>query len=245
LRSIVLDKGTNETNNYMELIDFAEAIPYKLDFIVFDACFMGSIEVAYELKDKTDYIVASPAEVLAPGFVYSGMMRHLFTPLGDIGVDLVSVARDFYEYYDNQSGLYHSATVSVVRTAGLEALVKFIPNPLKGAFAAAQNNKTADSPKFPSGDLGVIQCFGYGTQKIYFDLSDYIQQVSPERYAKFQTALSQCIIYKACTSSYYSAGTQTMHSILTFSGLSVYVPQEDYTEANRLYGKLKIAGRIF
>jgi hypothetical protein len=266
LRSVILDKGTNETNNYMELSDFAEAIPYKLDFIVFDACFMGSIEVAYELKDKTEYIVASPAEVLAPGFVYASMMQHLFTPnplkgalddvqnsknagsqkspLGDIGVDLVSVARDFYEYYDNQSGLYRSATVSVVRTAGLEALAEFIPNPLKGTFAAAQNNKTADSPKFPSGDIGVIQCFGYGTQKIYFDLGDYIQQVSPERYAEFQTALSQCVIYKACTPSYYSAGTQTMQDIHAFSGLSVYIPQENYPEANKLYGELKIAGNF-
>jgi hypothetical protein len=104
----------------------------------------------------------------------------------------------------------------------LDALVKFTPNPLKG-------------------DLGLIQCFGYGTQKIYFDLGDYIQQVAPERYAEFQTALSQCVIYKACTPSYYSAGTQTMQSIHAFSGLSTYIPQEIYPEANKLYGKLKWA----
>ena len=74
LRSVILDKGTSESNNYMELSDFAEAIPYKLDFIIFDACFMGSVEVCYELKDRADYIVASPAEVVSPGFVYASMM---------------------------------------------------------------------------------------------------------------------------------------------------------------------------
>jgi hypothetical protein len=67
----------------MELADFANAIPYKLDFIIFDACFMGSVEVCYELKDKAEYIVASPTEILSPGFVYSSMMQHLFKPKAD------------------------------------------------------------------------------------------------------------------------------------------------------------------
>jgi hypothetical protein len=242
LRSVVLDKGANETNNYMELSDFAEAIPYKLDFIVFDACFMGSIEVAYELKNKTNYIVASPAEVLAPGFVYSGMMRHLFAR----EADLKAVAREFYEYYDNQSGLLRSATVSVVRTAGLEALVKFCHSALdaesstnfQGIAGQARNDREMQW-------IERLQCFGFGTQKIYFDLGDYIQQVSPEQYTEFQTALDQCVVYKACTPSYYSSGTHTTQVIRAFSGLSVYIPQEIYPEANRLYGGLEIADEFF
>ncbi|MDR1316080.1 MAG: hypothetical protein LBK13_04320, partial [Spirochaetales bacterium] len=118
LRSVILDRSTTESANYMELAGFAAAIPYKLDFIVFDACFMGAIEVCCELKDKTDYLVASPAEVLSPGFVYSTMMRHLFR----IEADLTAVAKDFYGYFNAQSGLLRSATVSVVRTAELDAL---------------------------------------------------------------------------------------------------------------------------
>jgi hypothetical protein len=55
-------------------------ILYKLDFIVFDAYFIGSLEMCYELKDKTDYIVALLAEVLVSGLVYSTMMQHLFEP---------------------------------------------------------------------------------------------------------------------------------------------------------------------
>jgi hypothetical protein len=33
-----------------------------------------------------------------------------------------------------------------------------------------------------------VQCFGYGTQKIYFDLGDYVQQSAPERYAEYPEA---------------------------------------------------------
>lgn len=221
LKSIILDKGTNENANYMELTDFANAIPYKLDFIIFDACFMGSVEVCYELKDKADYIVASPAEVLTPGFVYSTIMPHLFQPQAD----LTAVAREFYEYYNNQSGLHRSATVSVVRTADLEALASITKNIVN------QNTSL--------GNMDEIQTYGYGNQLIYFDFGDYIRHLAPEAYPDFQTAFEKCITYKACTDSYYSSGTGTLQVIREFSGLSAYIPQEGYPEANSFYGKLK------
>ncbi|GHU58752.1 clostripain [Bacteroidia bacterium] len=222
LRSIIWDTGTSEANNYMELTAFAEAIPYKLDFIIFDACFMGSVEVCYELKDKADYIVASPAEIVSPGFVYSTMAQHLFQPQPD----LTAVARDFFDYFNNQSGLYRSATVSVVKTAALENLATVF--------------KSIQSQSPPVGDLGGLQCFGYGSQKIYFDLGDYVQQSAPERYMEFQNALDQCVIYKAHTDSYYSAGKpNTLTPVRAFSGLSVYVPQAAYPEANEACKKLK------
>jgi hypothetical protein len=228
LRSVIWDTGTPERRNYMELADFADAIPYKLDFIIFDACFMGAVEVCYELKDKADYIVASPAEVIAPGFVYSTMMQHLFKP----EPDLTSVANEFYEYYNRQNNLARSATVSVVKTSELEALATIFRE------IVGQSHDTDVE------DIEAIQSFGYGSQKIYFDLGDYIQKLSPSRYGEFKTVLSQCIMYKKNTPSYYSAGTSTAQAIHAFSGLSLYVPQEPYAEANEAYKKLKWAADI-
>jgi hypothetical protein len=221
LKSIIWDTGTQETDNYMELADFATAIPYRLDFIVFDACLMGAAEVCYELKDKADYIVASPAEVLSPGFAYSSMMKHLFRPQAD----LIAVARDFYEYYNNQSGLYRSATVCVVKTAELENL--------KASFQAICAQSSVEE------DLEEVQTFGYGQQNIYFDLGDYVRKLPPGEYATFQTELDKCIVYKAYTDYYYSAGKKTLQPIRAFSGLSVYIPRESYPLANKAYAKLK------
>jgi hypothetical protein len=176
LKAVIQDKGADEAYNYMELSDFANAIPYKLDFLIFDACFMGSVEICYELKDKTDYIVASPAEVLAQGFVYSTIMQHLFKP----EADLTAVARDFYEYHNNQGGVRRSATVSVIKTAGLEEL--------KRIYHSALDQRP------PVGDLGGLQTFGCGSQKIYFDLGDYLQQnpVSFQNLTGLQAALDEC-----------------------------------------------------
>jgi hypothetical protein len=236
LKAAIQDKGTDETYNYMELSDFADAIPYKLDFIIFDACFMASVEVAYELKEKTDYIVASPAEVLAPGFVYSSMMRHLFKP----EADLIAVAREFYEYYDNQNDVRRSATVSVTETAGLEALAVICHSIFDAESSEFQETAGQARHKI---SIESIQCFGFGNQKIYFDSGSYIKQLSSEQYDDFQIALEKCIVYKANTDNYYSAGTGTLQIIREFSGLSIYIPQPAYLEANEAYKKLKWATR--
>lgn len=225
LKSVIFDRNgsASSSKSYMDLTDFAEAIPYKLSFIIFDACFMGSVEVTCELKDKADYVVASPAEVLAPGFVYAGMMQHLFRPQPD----LRAVAREFYEYYNNpaQSGLPRSATVSVVRTAELEPLAEFVRETMRKNV----------SPEI----LNNIQTYGYGSQKIYFDLGDCLQKLSPENFSQAQALIDKCVIYKACTPSYYSAATDGMQPIRAFSGLSVYIPQPEYPQANEAYSRLK------
>jgi hypothetical protein len=49
------------------------------------------------------------------------MPMHLFGD-SDLPNALTAVARDFYEYHNYQSGLFRSATVSVVKTAEPETL---------------------------------------------------------------------------------------------------------------------------
>jgi hypothetical protein len=226
LRSVIYDATTPDKNNYMELQHFAAAIPYKLDFIIFDACFMGTVEVCYELKDKSDYIVASPAEIISPGFVYCLMMQHLFKKQAD----LVSVADDFYTFFNLQTGIAQSAIVSVVKTSELENLATVF--------------KDIHSQSYNFVDLEKVQTFGYGSQKIYFDLGDYMYNLSSERYFEFQNTLQSCITYKKNTDNYYSEGIKGLQPIKNFSGLSVYVQQDAFPEANERYKSLKWAKRV-
>jgi hypothetical protein len=161
-------------------------------------------------------------------------MQHLFAPQPDV----IAVAREFYDCFNNQPGLYRSATVSVVKTAELDELKTLFRE------IAGQARNDGDSQVSFEGDPGSLQTFGYATQKIYFDLGDYIQKLSPGRCAEFQAALDKCVIYKAHTGSYYSAGTETLQIIRAFSGLSVYIPQQQYPGANEWYGRLKWAEQL-
>lgn len=119
-RSILNDNGDE-----MEMIDFAKSIPPKMfEFIIFESCFMSGIEVAYELRNKTNYIVASSTEIISPGFtsIYPNSLQHIWknTP------DLISFAKDYFYYYNSLEGLFRSATISVIDTRQLEALASYI-----------------------------------------------------------------------------------------------------------------------
>lgn len=41
-----------DINDEIDIRDLANAIPIKFDFLIFDACFMGSIEVAAEMQGR-------------------------------------------------------------------------------------------------------------------------------------------------------------------------------------------------
>jgi hypothetical protein len=64
----------------MELKDLAAAIPYKLDYLVFDACLMGTVEVAWALRDVCSYLAFSPCEIPAVGFDFRQIAEHLLKP---------------------------------------------------------------------------------------------------------------------------------------------------------------------
>jgi hypothetical protein len=118
MKSFVMDG-----NRQMNIPDLTEALPVHFDFILFDACLMGAIEVAYELRNKTDYIIASSAETIDSGFPYE-----LFIPaLASSTPDLEKAAESYFNYYQQQSGAFRSATVSLVDTKELDNLAKKLP----------------------------------------------------------------------------------------------------------------------
>ena len=79
----------------MEIADLAAALTGHFDFIMFDACFMASVEVLYELRDKADYFIASPAEIISDGFPYEAAAPYFWG--GE--EDLKQVCREYYNYY--------------------------------------------------------------------------------------------------------------------------------------------------
>lgn len=67
------DKGMNIS----ALASVLDKAPH-LDFLLFDACFMQSVEVAYELRTYADYFLASPTEIPAPGAPYEELVPAMF-----------------------------------------------------------------------------------------------------------------------------------------------------------------------
>lgn len=218
LKSLAVDG-----NKEMGLIEFAQAIPDKsFGFMIFESCFMAGIETAYQLRNKTGYILASPAEILSPGFtpLYSAAVSQLFE--GPAG--LQSFAQRAFDYWDTRSADYRSMTLSLVRTDSLESLAAFIRQQ-----AHTQNPV----------DVNQLQHFDrYTSYHLFFDFEDYYARLIPDQTKKQQLAqlLSQVVIWKAATPSFMSR--YNGFDIDRHSGITTYILQQQFAGLNDWYKQL-------
>lgn len=65
---------------------------------------MSGIEVAYELRNKTDYLLASSAELLVPGYapVYPTAFQYLFDTSLGVPQALEKFAGSYFNYIDTR-----------------------------------------------------------------------------------------------------------------------------------------------
>lgn len=220
LRSIMDDAGRE-----MEIADFAAAIPDgQFDFIVLEACLMGGVEVAAELRGKADYLVASSAEILSPGFtpVYEQMLDCLFQK----DPDLSGFAARYMAYCNSREGAYRSGTISVIDLKRMDELIEFVSPLLQ---------------KEVETDISSLQCFDRNENKLFFDFGDYMEQVirqdnRVEEVADMEKQLNklldQLVVYKASTPYFVYL------PIRRHSGLTIYVEQEIYPGLNDAYREL-------
>jgi hypothetical protein len=234
LRSYGVDDG-----QYMEIYELQEALKgYTFDFIIFDDCYMANIEVAYTLRNQTDYILASPTEVLAYGLPYHKIIPYLFSR--ESVPDLLKKVSDaFYTYYENQetsSGTSYpkSASITLVKTTELEPLASVCREILLGQY----ENTLFD---LPLENIQRIEYLPYPHHALY-DFGDFIKQpATPDQYSRFEDALQKVIIYKLTTDIAYYGSDGGLYVNIDrdrFCGLSAYIPQKALTNLNEWYKRL-------
>lgn len=210
----------------MDINDMADAIPMKLDYMIFDACFMGGIEVAYEFRDVCDKMVFSQAEILADGMDYKTMTTYL---LND-EPDLEGFSRNYFEYYNNLEGAYRSATVSLVDCTALTPLAELcnsLFDSCRDGMTALQDNTSAVQRYYRS---------EYQNFRWFFDLESIISNSGADasQMAALAEALDRCILYKAATENFMNS-----FAIKTHCGLSMYLPYRGRDYLNSFYKELE------
>jgi len=218
-RSVFDDNGYE-----MPLSEFADAIPLtpngdKLKFILLETCYMAGAEVAYELRNKTEWILASAAEMLSPGWedIYPSQLAGLFMP----EPQLKDFAQAYFDYRSNQTGASRSATVSLISTEKMEELA----NEVK-ALRSNENNMI---------DVSNIQCFNRNSYHLFFDLSDYVESfANPDQISDYEKTLSEVVIYQAATFQ-FMPGYPYSYLILKHCGLTTYIEQPQFPDLNQAW----------
>lgn len=203
----------------MDLKMMGRNIPFKLDYILMDACLMGGIEVAYELKDKCKVLGVSQTEIMAEGFNYKTLTQRLLCP----EPDPMAVCMDYFDQYNSPSQPYPHATISLIDCSALEPLAEFCRQFISG-HRSAVNSLNGNS---------VQEYFRYD-RHYFYDLEDAVRKAgaSQEEIEGIENALSQCILYKAATDTFLSI------RIRTYSGLSTYLPSMGNAYLDEYYRSL-------
>lgn len=213
--------------DHMEITELREALPNDMDYIIFDACYMSSVEVVYELRDKANYILGSSTEIMAEGFPYTLTIPEL---LADNTLEnrLINTATSFHNHYNAQSGANQTGNVSLIKTSELDALA----SACRTIFAGRYTEEQMIDPSKYGLDLQALEYLTSPFQySLLYDMKDYITALDADVDTK-------AVSYKATTPNSYFAIPNRSMPINTYSGLSIYVPQKRNPKLNEWYKQL-------
>lgn len=197
--------GQDQGNPYseIEIQDLPGAFPMHMNYLVFDACLMGCIEVAYELRNVCDMIAFSQTEVLSDGFDYTSMTSRLLEH------NIQGICSDYFEFYNARTGQARSATISLVNCKALDNLADVCAT----LFAKYRDGLNAVVP-------GAVQgYFRYG-RHYFYDLLDILLHsgINAEEAATLKNAIDASLLYKAATPRFID------FDIYMYSGYSMFLP---------------------
>lgn len=183
----------------------------KMEYILFDVCYMSSIEVAYELRNVAEQIIASPHEIINYGFPYA--------ECGNVMIgspDYAEITKRFYDFYmENKDKIaYNCGTIAVTKCAELESLA---------ALMKQINLSALDT----SISLTAIQPADNYTPHRFYDLGDYVEQccTDPALRSAFAAQLERTVpsAYRRHTPTFFSQ-LSDKNPIRTFSGIMTSDP---------------------
>lgn len=224
--------GGTSAKYQTDISTLAEAISrmgVKMDYILFDDCYMASVEVAYDLRAVADYLVACPTEVMGDGILGADVGQYLLgTPrYGE-------VCEAFRSHY--VSGRYPYGTISAIKCGEVDSLARV----MKRVNASYAYDKSLND--------SIQRMDGY-LPTIFFDMGDYVAHLCKDTalLSEFEAQLARTVPYKAHTGNYPTTITQSGNSleytyksglyvipIHTYSGLTIGEPTK-YAGLTPLY----------
>lgn len=200
----------------------------KLDFVLFDACMMGTAEVGYELKEITSHCIASVMETPALGFPYKQIFSYLYSE----NIDYSAVCHEFISFNKINNAWGTCAVMDCSQMENLASAVKAKLLEWQDALSSVSMQN--------------VQQYGVNSYKYFsYDVLDFFRELGRksgvvkttdlnEAIASVQSALNQAVIAKDCLSGVdYDFEGLTIDGT-RFCGIGMYIPKEvnDYVPDN-------------
>lgn len=200
----------------------------KLDFVLFDACMMGTAEVGYELKEITSHCIASVMETPALGFPYKQIFSYLYSE----NIDYSAVCHEFISFNKINNAWGTCAVMDCSQMENLASAVKEKLSEWEDALSSVSMQN--------------VQQYGVNSYKYFsYDVLDFFRELGRksgivkttdlnEAIASVQSALNQAVIAKDCLSGVDYDFDGLVIDGTRFCGIGMYIPKEvnDYVPDN-------------
>lgn len=216
----------DHTMSIPDMVEAIASVDKKFEFILFDACYMATAEVAYAFRNLCDYQLSSVMEVPAYGFPYEDFMQYLYKGDED---NYKKVCQSFIEYYQDlyTDGGYAWATVSLIDSKEVDNLVSELKKEI-----VAHKDVLADY------DTGHLQEYGRTSGPyIAYDMAHMISDLNDGTIpTSFSTQLAKTVLYKGCLEnarpSNYSVNPTN------YCGMGIYIPVKERPKWNDYFKTL-------
>ena len=201
--------------NAMDISTLAEGIResgLKMQYILFDACYMSNIETAYELKDVTNYMIASGSEIMAAGLPYRSMWSYLNSATPNYS-GIVSTSVNFYK--NNSSAPF--CNLAAIDCRQVEKL------------AGVMKDINAENQLQASVNLDSIQHLDGFRPNLFYDLETYVDSLRPSGYLldQFKSQLKLTIKASDHTDEAYTCiYSSDSFKIKNYCGITISDPSQ-------------------
>lgn len=223
----VQSKAFGDDDGYnIDIPDLADVLKNsfseKLDFVLFDACMMGTAEVGYELRETTSYCIASVMETPVYGFPYDQILPYLYSE----NIDYPAVCHEFMSF-NKTNNLW--GTCAVMDCSQMENLASAV----KAKLSEWQDALSSVS-------MQNVQQYGVGSYRYFsYDVLDFFRELGRksgvvkttdlnEAIASVQSALNQAVIAKDCLSGVDYDFDGVVIDGTRFCGIGMYIILEEY-----------------
>ncbi|MBR2049743.1 MAG: hypothetical protein IJ957_03445 [Rikenellaceae bacterium] len=216
----------------MNITEMARALSgTKFRALIFDACFMASVEAVYDLRNVADYVIASSAEIMGRGMPYDLVLQYLFTSGGTEG-NLMKYCSEYMRYYKELASGRKSGTISLIDCSKMEALAT--------AVAKVEQGGLNEVNKYD------VQAFELLDESQFFDMEHFYDLAAKDRsaYAAMQNALTDCVLYAGSTPTVFSAFGYGVFEVERSCGLTMNIPSATYALFRSEWLKTAWARRI-
>ncbi len=217
--------------NVADLAKVLGSLGQKFEFVLFDACYMLSMEVAYELRNCTDYLIASPTETPASGAPYDTVLSAM---LKDSGV-AQDIGKLFYDYYaDRYDGSNNNipsgdnwhggVAIGVINCTKLDALASATSKGLQGVSSVENESLRQDIFNYDRR--------AYVGLHYFFDMVDLMQALMPsDAFNAWLKAYQDALSYWYSTPKFYASASRWF-SLEGTHGLTHYIPMKNDCSAS-------------